>query len=128
MKILFALLLICLSLRVGAGTTGTITRTITLVWNYPSNEMSADLTFIMYHSPVMTNLLPWTVITNIVGTSTTCVVNLVPGENCLYVTASNFGLESPPSNILRFPPVAKFGIDLRALFSVLFWVGFTRWL
>ena len=80
---------------------------LTLAWNYPTNEMSTNLTFKMYHSLNVTNPLPWTVITNIVGTSLQCYLDVVKGEHYYYVTASNMWGESIPSNILGLPPVAK---------------------
>jgi hypothetical protein len=67
----------------------------------------------MYHSLNVTNPLPWTVITNIVGTSLICPLDVVRGEHYYYVTASNIWGESLPSNISGTPPVAKTIISLK---------------
>ena len=105
MRIFLILFLLSFSLRAD---------TITLAWNYPTNELSTNLTFNLYHSLTITNPLPWTVMTNIVGTNLVCSLNIIPGEHYFYVTASNFWGESVPSNILGLPPVAKSNLVLKA--------------
>jgi len=86
---------------------------LTLAWNYPTNEMSTNLTFKMYHSLSVTNPMPWTVVTNIIGTSLLCSLDVVKGEHYFYVTASNMWGESLPSNVWGSPPVAKTVTNLK---------------
>jgi hypothetical protein len=105
MKVLLALLFLCFSLRAD---------TITLAWNYPTNELSTNLTFNLYHSLAVTNPLPWMMMTNTVGTNLNCKVDIIPGEHYFYVTASNFWGESLPSNILGLPPGFKRPADTKA--------------
>jgi len=81
---------------------------VTLVWDYPTNEMTTNLWFNLYHSTNITvPLANWPLMTNIVGTTNLVKIQVVPGEHYFYVTASNWWAESPPSNVAATPPLPR---------------------
>ena len=107
-KTLLTLLLLCISLQAD---------TITLICDYPTEELSPDLTFKLYHSSAITNPLPWTVMTNFVGTTTMFKVDVRPGQHYFYLTASNYFYgESLPSEICatNIPFIPRSNIVLKA--------------
>ena len=84
--------------------------TITLAWDYPTNELSMTLTFKLYHSETLT--LPaaqWTVLTNIPGTSLQVTVPVTISQHYFYLTASNWWGESDPSNVASTPAPPRSG-------------------
>lgn len=107
-------------------------RPLILLWDYPTNAISTDLTFNLYSQ---TNLAiapsnwvrvatypaqnwysngVWTL--PVQGTNyVVTVTNLVlPGVQWYYVTASNFWSDSDPSNTLGLPPVPAQSVNMRA--------------
>lgn len=87
-----------------------LTGLVSIAWDYPTNQLSSNLTFKVYgtNSLGAGGLTNWLTLTNIVGTSTTAKVQLPggPQQYFLAVTASNQWGESPFSNILplQAPP------------------------
>lgn len=80
--------------------------TVTFFWDYPTNELGADLTFKIYaHTNITVPGSNWPVVLQIVGTQTTAIVTMTPGRQFFYVTASNMWGESGPSNVTNTPSV-----------------------
>lgn len=77
--------------------------TITLLWDYPTNDLGADLTFKVYSTTnIAVPMTNWQVST-IVGTTTAAQVTMAPSRRFFFVTASNIWGESGPSNITNTP-------------------------
>jgi hypothetical protein len=68
----------------------------TLSWTYPSNELSTGTTFqVFMGTNLAVPITNWTVITNMVGTSTAMKIMLVPGNYFFAVRATNlWGVEN----------------------------------
>jgi hypothetical protein len=81
---------------------------ITLVWDYPAEEVTEDLTFNLYTS-IDAQLPPeqWTLIKTVPGTARQVTIEVTPGRAFYYVTARNFWSESAPSNTASTPPVPR---------------------
>lgn len=102
--LLLALILVVFRLA-PAAPPGVLRTNVMLVWNYPADQLSTNLTFKVYQSPdlaaPMTN---WAVLTNVAGTNTSVVVALNPQVMFFAVTASNLWGESPFSEAAGTPP------------------------
>lgn len=108
-----ALLVIPLLLLAAGSSVPTGPTPITLAWNYPTNELSTNLTFRLYHSTNITvPLTNWTVITNIAGTNTSVSLPVLPGAHFFALTASNFWGESDFSNVASTPPAPRSDVNL----------------
>lgn len=61
---------------------------IQFAWDYPTNELSTNLTFILWKSTDLTN---WTQVAAFPGTNTTATFTLAPVGACAFaLSASNF--------------------------------------
>lgn len=82
---------------------------VTLVWNYPEEELSPNLSFIVYHTTNITlPLESWPVLTNVIGTQRSVDLTITPGKNFFVMKASNFwGESSPFSNIASTPDIPR---------------------
>lgn len=109
MKALIALLFLLLPLGAKAAVP-TTPQLVILAWDYPTNELRAELSFKLYTSTnlavPMTN---WLVLTNVAGTNLAAAVRIEPGEHFFTLTASNFWGESDFSNVASVPPLPKSG-------------------
>jgi len=85
------------------------TRTnVTLAWDYPTNILSTNLTFVLYCSATPnTPLNTWTFHSAIVGTNLQATIPVTSQQNyfTLKVT-NNIGEESPFSNVAVIKPPA----------------------
>ena len=89
-------------------TVSTPTRTVTFAWDYPTNELSPSLTFILYSAADLSlSATNWVSLTNTVGTNLTLTISITPGLRFFYLTASNFWGESLPSQMAVTPATAK---------------------
>ncbi len=82
-------------------------RTVILEWDYPTNALSTNLTFVLRatNNPGVP-LTNWPVITNISGTNLTWKLLVIPGQQFYVITASNIWGESDFSNVALTQPVA----------------------
>lgn len=80
---------------------------ITLSWDYPTNLLSTNLTFKLYHSPVAVPFTNYSSIADIAGTNLSVTPLVTSGEHYYFVTASNFWGESLPSNLVITPPLPR---------------------
>lgn len=85
--------------------------TVTLAWDYPSAELTTNLTFKLYHStnPALP-LTQWTPFTNIAGTNLSVALFLDVGVHFFFLTASNWWGESDPSNVASTPAPPRSGV------------------
>lgn len=116
------LLLGCLS---GYGQTLPNPAPVVLEFEYSTNGIVAtNSVYKLYSSPDLSvPLLSWTLVATVTGTNfsavngsqyTYRVTNFIaPGERYYYVTASNFWLESLPSNVTLTPPVHTNNTNLK---------------
>lgn len=92
-------------------------KAITFSWDWPSNELSTNLHFLLYMAPVVnTPLTNYVVLTNIVGTNASVTIFVVPSQQFYFVTASNtFWDETIPSEVISTPfyPTQRIGLSLR---------------
>lgn len=83
---------------------------VTLVWSYPTNELSTNLTFKIYS---FTNLnqpkIQWQVFANVVGTNLSLIVPVQPVATYYTLTASNMLGESDFSNADQQPAPPRIG-------------------
>lgn len=69
--------------------------TVTLSWDYPSDQLGTNLTFKIYHSTDITvPMTSWTVLTNVVGTNLSAKIPMGSGAHFFALTASNSAGES----------------------------------
>lgn len=81
---------------------------IRLAYDYPTNELSTNLTFKLYESTNLnTPLNEWKVLTNVIGTNTYIDLLVVPGQHFFALTSSNMWGESPFSNIASTPNLPR---------------------
>lgn len=82
-------------------------------WSYPTNELSSDLTFRVYHSTSLTPPVSWELQWSVVGTNQ-AVVSVVPGVHFFAIrTYSQFwDQESDFSDAVSTPPVPRGGTNL----------------
>lgn len=85
-------------------------QTITFLWDYPTNQLSADMVFKLYTASNPTQPLPWVVVKTVPAPSLSTTLNVVPGQAYYYVTASNFWGESDPSNVAATPALPVSGV------------------
>jgi hypothetical protein len=86
---------------------------VTLFFDYPTNQLSTNLTFRVYATTNLSfPLTNWTVIKTVVGTNTSVTVRVVPGQNYFAMTASNMWLESDFSNVALTPPLPRSDVNL----------------
>ena len=87
---------------------------VTLAWDYPTNELTTNLVFKLYHSTnIVAPLGTWTVLTNVVGTNLSVSVVVTPGVNFFAMTASNLWGESDFSNVAETPALPSSGTGLK---------------
>ena len=68
-------------------------------WDYPTNELSADLVFKLYSTDNLSlPMSQWALKVTVTGTNTMVSVPMTNGWQFFYVTASNEWGESVPSN------------------------------
>ena len=109
MKYILTLLLSICSLSAATLPSGSVT----LAWDYPTNELSTNLTFIVYSTTnIITPLTNWARLTNVIGTNLQSTVTIQPGQRYFVVTASNFWMESEFSNVVYTPPLPAVGSNL----------------
>lgn len=82
-------------------------------WDYPTNELSTNLTFILWKSTDLTN---WTQVASFPGTNTTATFTLAPVGACTFaISASNFwGATSFFSNFAFTPNLPRNDQGFRA--------------
>lgn len=81
---------------------------IRLEWDYPQDELSTNMTFVLYSTTNITTPFGlWTVVTNVSGTQTNATVRVTPGKLFLTLTASNLWGESDPSNVVPLPAMPR---------------------
>jgi hypothetical protein len=86
---------------------------VTLAWDYPTNELSPNLTFNLYSTTNVTaSVTSWPLLTNIVGTNLQASITVQPGQRFFVMTASNFWMESEFSNVVYVPPLPAVGSNL----------------
>lgn len=79
---------------------------VTLHWSYPTNELSTNLLFRVWHSTSVAAPRPWQNITNVVGTNLQVTINVQTcGFHAFYLSASNFWGDSDPSEVATTPPL-----------------------
>lgn len=80
---------------------------VTLSWNYDTNLLSTNLFFHVYETTNVTiPLIQWNTLTNMVGVTTSVVLEVVPGEHYFVVSSSNFwGETSITSQPAYTPPL-----------------------
>lgn len=85
--------------------TGAPLRTsVQFAWQYPTNQLSTNLTFRLYASPdAAAPATNWLVVTNVVGTNLGVTLPLAPTNLFFFVTASNLWGESNPSQVVSTP-------------------------
>ena len=70
--------------------TSPVVPNICLAWNYPTNLLSTNLTFVIYHSTNMAlPVAQWPVFTNIVGTNLSIVTAMNSGQDFFIITAQD---------------------------------------
>jgi len=88
---------------------------IELTWDYPTNELSADLSFRVYSTTnISLALTNWPCLTNFPGTQTSGIIQITPGQQYFVMTASNFWGESSFSNVTNTPVLAR-TINMRGI-------------
>jgi hypothetical protein len=86
---------------------------VTLAWDYPTNELSRDLTFLIRRSTnISIPMTNWTVIARVVGTNMQATVFVTPGVNFFVCTASNLWGESDFSNVVSMPGLPRSDVNL----------------
>lgn len=89
------------------------TNSVTLLWDYPPEELEAALSFNVYEgTSLAVTQDQWHLAANV--TNQTITLPVVPGLHLFHVTATNSaaGLESPPSNWIFRPPIAPSGLKI----------------
>jgi hypothetical protein len=97
------------SFALAAPLTNSVTGHLRLAWSYDTNQLSTNLSFNIYGS---TNLAQpvssWPILTNVIGTNTSCDLWLTPAQYFFVGTASNFwGETSVTSNLVVTPPAPQ---------------------
>lgn len=90
-------------------------RSVTLSWDYPTNELSTDIVFKVWTSTDVTvPVTNWTLITNVVGTNTSVTFSVQPGVHFYALTASSvfWKLDSVFSNVAATPPEPRSDVNL----------------
>jgi len=106
--IIASIILIAGLLITGGYPSGPPSGRVNLVWDYPTNELSPDLVFRLFHSTNITvPMTNWVVLTNVPGTSTSVSVVITPGIHFFVMTASNFWGESDFSNVASTPALPR---------------------
>jgi hypothetical protein len=82
---------------------------VVLEWNYPTNELSTNLSFTIYRGTNATQPMnTWTAITNVVGTNLSVEMAMTPGEYFFAAKTSNWwGQSSVFSNVASTPPAPR---------------------
>lgn len=77
---------------------------IRLIWNYPTNALSTNLTFAILHSSDLTvPITQWPVLTNVVGTNPSASVSMGSGQDFFIISAqdstggTNYQISNVPS-------------------------------
>lgn len=101
-------------MRTALAAPGSVGATIGIVWDYPSNELSTNITFKLYHC---TNLLTdqFTVFTNVSGLLTSIRLPVEPGVHFFKLTAASlegFG-ESDFSEAARCQLPRRGGLEIQ---------------
>jgi hypothetical protein len=104
------------TLLAGLKSFGQLSTNVTLVWDYPTKELSTNLTFRVYHTTNELDLLKpvssWNILTNVPGTNTTLKVPANYGQNYFAVSASNFWSEAFSSVVLT-PTLPRSDVNLK---------------
>jgi hypothetical protein len=75
-----------------------------VMWDYPADELSTDLTFNLYETTnASLPLSAWKRLKNLPGTTLSCTVQVQPGQHFFVLTASNYLGESEFSNVASTP-------------------------
>lgn len=83
---------------------------VTLAWEYPTNELSTNISFNLYYSTnILQPLTNWVILTNVSGLKTNVIVPIKPGVHFYALTASNDFGESDFTTPLR-AQVARSGV------------------
>lgn len=101
-------------LKAALAAPGSVSGTVNIVWDYPSNELSTNITFKLYHC---TNLLTdqFTVFTNVSGLLTSIRLPVEPGVHFFKLTAASlegFG-ESDFSEAARCQLPRRGGLEIQ---------------
>jgi hypothetical protein len=108
-SICFLIVLIAL-VMVPAARAAETNRPVTVLWDYPANELT-NVTFYVYQSTnITTPLTNWIVLTNVTGV-TTAKISVLPGVNHFAVSASNFWGRSF-SGVASTPPQPRSDVTL----------------
>lgn len=80
---------------------------VQLSWPYDTNLLSTNLFFHVYETTNVTiPLIQWNTLTNMIGVTTSVVLEVVPGEHYFVVSSSNFwGETSITSQPAYTPPL-----------------------
>lgn len=90
------------------GAPGIIRTNAMLRWSYPTNELSTNLTFYIYsHTNIAVPLTNWPMLTNVVGTNLSVTLPINAQQRWFFMTASNWWLESLPSEVVATPPLPR---------------------
>jgi hypothetical protein len=109
-------LVITLAAQLSFAETNAPTRNIVLVWDYPLNELSTNLSFYVFHSTNSADPLPtWTVLTNFPGTNLQIQFPIQPGINYFTMRASNLWGNSDFSEVAATPPLPRSDVKLKIL-------------
>lgn len=112
--LVFILLFLLIWIAAKAAGPGATRNSVTLAWDYPTNELSTNLLFKVYsHTNITVPLTNWTVLTNVVGTNLNVAIPMNAQQRFFYVTASNYWGESFPSNVAGTPPPPRDQVGLR---------------
>jgi hypothetical protein len=103
--------LILLLLLVALPSLAALRTNVTLVFDYPVNELSTNLTFKFYSSTnAAAPLASWTLFAAVPATNTTYTFPLQPQQRFFFVTASNYWAESDPSSVASTPVPPRSGV------------------
>ena len=92
---------------------GTLRTSVTLAWNYPTNQLSTNLTFKIYSSTNLT--LPvtnWPLVQTVAGTNLSVTMPIDGQQRWYVMTSSNWWGESSFSNVAGTEPLPRSDVDL----------------
>ena len=105
------LTLLCCLLGVAAGTNQTSLR---LVWDPPSDGYSTNSSYQVYHSTnITTPLTNWALLTNLIATSSTVKVQVIPGPHLFAITHSNIWGVSDFSPVAATPALPRSDVSIQ---------------
>lgn len=92
---------------------GNIRTNAVLVWSYPTNELSTNLTFIIYSSTnLSTPLTNWPVLKVVAGTNLQTSFPISQQQRWFVMTSSNWWGASDFSEVAATPPLPRSDVKL----------------